>query len=81
MCGLTPLLDRCFTKLSLCVVFPQRSPPSKSIKAPLDTLVDIARPLAAMILMQALKQWQWPARREPDHCLTAAATGTLSFSS
>ena len=28
--------------------------------------------------MQVLMQWQWPALREQDHCLTAAAIGTVS---
>ncbi len=34
-----------------------------------------------LVCMQALMQWQWPALREPHHCLTAAATGTLLVTS
>ena len=71
----TPLLCRCFTKLSLCVVFPHRSPPSNSMNAPRSGLVDVELPtIILLVCMQALMQWQWPALREPHHCLTAAAT-------
>ena len=75
----TPLLCRCFTKLSLCVVFPHRSPPSNSMNAPRSGLVDVVPPaIMLLVCMQALKQWQWPALREPHHCLTAAATAPCS---
>ena len=76
--ALTPLLDRCFTKFSLCVVLPQRSPPSKSMNAPRDLPLDTVGPFDAMLRMQALRQRQWPALRKPDHCLIAVVTGTVS---
>lgn len=78
-CALTFLLCRCFTKVSLCVVFPHRSPPSNRINAPRGALSDKVCPLVAMLRLQALMQRQWPARSEPHHCLTAAPT--CSFNS